>query len=264
MSNRALILIDLQNEFLSAEIGRFLILPQSQDVLIPNVKELVPAFRAAGGHVVWIKSVYELGEKQKGNKRLNRDEWLSGTHTGLNPCCKEGSVGAELYPPVASLVDEQTDSVVVKRNYSAFKDTNLLSLLQDKGIQELYVAGLLSTTCVLATLLGATEHLPQIKLHTVVDCLGYRKETSHAGALSRMQGLGIELVQSNEVLNPKEPEGPLSIPRLYYVNGSIPSWRVHITLYEKASTPACCLTSSSDSFLGYRIRTSPHDGHGQT
>lgn len=25
----------------------------------------------------------------------------------------------------------------------------------------------------------------------------------------------------------------LSVPQLYYVNGSIPSWRVHMALYEK-------------------------------
>ncbi len=59
-----LILIDLQNDFLSPS-GGFKVDSTAQENLISTLKELVPAFRALGGHVIWVLSEYPLATKER-------------------------------------------------------------------------------------------------------------------------------------------------------------------------------------------------------
>ena len=238
--SRALVVIDLQNEFLGSE-GRFPILKSSKDALLANLAQLLPNFRKTG-HIVWIKSVYDntagtaVDAAQVDFNSPNafegaREAYLAGTHRGKTPCCPEGSVNAELYPEVAAQVLED-DTVIIKTYFSAFTKTSLLETLRDKSVSDVFICGLLSGTCVLATILDAVQ-IPGFNIYVVQDCLGWRYDKSHKRAVERMQEVGVRVVDYRFAIQQNLTPPPLAIPELYYVNGSIPSWRVHIALYEK-------------------------------
>src|SRR5258706_6380339 len=104
MARRALILIDLQNEFLSP-VGNFPIDAGSKASLIQTLNALVPAFRSAGGQIIWILSEYAtvkpgtsiLPSGNDENSRADDDSpWLvEGTYMGKKPCCKKGLFGTQ-------------------------------------------------------------------------------------------------------------------------------------------------------------------------
>ena len=160
-----------------------------------------------------------------------REAYLAGTHRGKTPCCPKGSVNAELYPEVAAQVLED-DTVIIKTYFSAFTKTSLLETLKDKSVKDVFICGLISGICVLATILDAVQ-IPGFNIYVIQDCLGWRCDKSHARAIERMQDLGVRVVDHQFATQENLTPPTLTIPQLYYVNGSIPSWRVHIALYEK-------------------------------
>lgn len=225
---RCLVLIDLQNEFLSMS-GNFPINKQSR-VFLDKLPALTALFRASGQPIFWIRSEYTFDDVEK----YRQTNLRTGTHSSKVPCCTKGSAGAGFPDDVASLVacseSDPADSVVITKTwFSAFKDTSLLEKLREREVTELYVGGLLTNVCVRATVLDARDLGFDVVL--VEDCLGWRKHTSHVRALEEMLTYGAHIVSSND-LDTRRGK-PADLPRLYYVNGSIPSWRVMMALYEK-------------------------------
>ncbi|OJD14674.1 hypothetical protein AJ78_04998 [Emergomyces pasteurianus Ep9510] len=285
---KALILIDLQNEFLDPEKGRFTIPESSRIPLLENIRNLVPAFRSHGCNnigelgetqtqshnlVIWVRAEYS-GSKSTTTSALDEfpddnegqvgggdslstapntsttttmvpdnSHFLTGTHTGTIPCCSPGSQGAEFYPPITPLIDTSRDVVLTKTWFSAFKETGLADILRSRSVDEVYFAGLLSNVCILASVNDSIRHsATSWKTHVVGDCLGYLREKSHAAALAKLhtltlstkphnndQGAAVEMVSTPSITSTFfHPH-----PALYYVNGSIPSWRVQLALHHK-------------------------------
>ncbi|KAK2753452.1 hypothetical protein FQN54_007842 [Arachnomyces sp. PD_36] len=233
---KALILIDLQNEFLDPARGRFSLPEPSTKPLLENIKRVVPSFRSENGDnlVIWVRAEYSnanpsIDDADAGDgdeQQHDHDHFIHGKHSGKTPCCGPGSYGAELYPDILELVDEERDVILTKSWFSTFKETGLADLLVSKGVEDVYFAGLLSNVCILASV-SASVGLRRWRTHVVKDCLGYRREKSHATALAKIAELGSSIVESSAL------ESDSHLPKLYYVNGSIPSWRVLIALNEK-------------------------------
>lgn len=239
--NRSLILVDLQNEFLSSE-GRFPIHNSSMPFL-EKLPDLVSAFRASGYPIFWIRAEY--GNEHAVSANFTQGEqrdatFLEGTHTGRTPCCKKGTLGADFPPTIQALINKSEISaniIITKAWYSAFKDTSLLTELRNRNITDIFIGGLLTNVCVNATVLDARNLGFEITL--LEDCLGWRKRTSHDRALRDMMNHGARISSSSDICEISD-NGPISISasrdylaELYFVNGSIPSWRVMMALYEK-------------------------------
>jgi nicotinamidase-related amidase len=227
-TKRCLVLIDLQNEFLSLS-GNFPINKESRGFL-DKLPALTALFRASGQPIFWIRSEYTFDDIEKHHQTNLR----TGTHSSKVPCCAKGSAGAGFPDDVASLIansesDPSVDSVVIPKTwFSAFKETSLLAELREREITELYVGGLLTNVCVRATVLDARDLGFEVTL--VEDCLGWRKRPSHVRALEEMFTYGAQIASSNDLDTKRKA---VDFPRLYYVNGSIPSWRVMMALHEK-------------------------------
>jgi len=231
----ALILIDLQNDFL-APSAPFKVDPKSQKLLRNTLKAMIPTFRDSGGHIIWVKSHYAPNKSQTDSRDLQGAsatagptpadlhgtssspqntpltqykmtghlEWvLEGTHTGKKPCCQEGTYGAEL----ASWTDtlrQPEDVVLIKTFFSAFKETRLEEILVERNINTLYIGGLLSNMCVLATSINGTRIISQNgrnwEVFIITDGLAWRREESHRRALGTMEEFGVRLIGS-EVLS---------------------------------------------------------------
>ena len=208
MARRALILIDLQNDFLSPG-GNFPIDAGSKVSLIQTLNALVPAFRSAGGQIIWVRSEYATVNPGTSILSSGNDEnpgsddnspWLvEGTHLSKKPCCKKGLSGAQLSPTVSKLFRKE-DTSILKHWYSSFKETALEEHLSSQSVSHIYLGGVVSNICVLATALWATAKCPNLTTHFVKDAVGWRKESSHLRAIEALMKDGISVVNSSEVL----------------------------------------------------------------
>ncbi|KAG6817151.1 hypothetical protein H0H87_012112 [Tephrocybe sp. NHM501043] len=240
---RCLVMIDLQNDFLAPE-GRFRIHKDSLPCT-GKLQDMATAFRISAYPIFWIRSEYNINtaaDTPNSAERRIRDptNYLAGTHTGTTPCCVRGTFGADFPSDVRAVID-QTEThggesiILTKTWYSAFKDTSFLDELRRRGITELFVGGGLTNVCVNATVNDALALGFQVTL--LEDCLGWRKRTSHDRALQAMTKLGAQISSSEDIL-PNGPHNPTfdsteRKPKLFYVNGSIPSWRAMMALHEK-------------------------------
>ena len=119
----AVVLIDLQNDFLS-QTG-FLKTPISTRELLPSLQLVVEAARRAGHSVIWVKSHYpprdvpptplrpalSNEQRRRHHKTPMNSDILAGGHHGRR-CCVEGSHGAELHPKVEALVHAEDIKVI--------------------------------------------------------------------------------------------------------------------------------------------------------
>jgi nicotinamidase-related amidase/glutathione S-transferase len=234
-TRRALLIIDLQQDFTSPN-GPFKQSCVKADHIISNLNAILPDFRDHNGIVIWIKADYSKlipepkyltrpeGEKFE-DVPLN-DDLLSGSHKTY-PLCVPGTDGAKFTPEVESLIKEDQDVVVNKTYYSAFTNTNLADILRD--VKEVHICGLMTNVCVQATATDAFFH--GYKVFVWTDCLGYRKEKAHRRAFSNLRRWYATMITSDKYL--RQLQNDTSKPVLYFVNGSIPSWRVMMALYEK-------------------------------
>jgi glutathione S-transferase/nicotinamidase-related amidase len=234
-TKRVLLVIDLQQDFICPN-GPFKSSLANADNIISNLSAILPRFRDQNGTVIWIKADYSKLQsepkylirpegEQYANIPLN-DAFLSGTHKTF-PLCIPGTDGEKFTPEVDSLIKQDQDIIMNKTYYSAFTDTNLADILKD--VKEIHICGLTTNVCIQATATDAFFHGYKVFIWT--DCLGYRREKKHQEALSYMKRWYATLITSNEFLT--QTQTTTSKPVLYFVNGSIPSWRVMIALYEK-------------------------------
>jgi nicotinamidase-related amidase len=210
---RALIIIDVQNEFLSAN-GNFPISDSCKPDLVANLTTLIPRFRNGGGHIIWVKALYEnrteepsvMKEYPRGDGILGSNEWLtSATHVHPTPCCKAGSSGAEIYPDFLNLAAPE-DKVITKGCYSAFNGSSeLLQTLREKKVTNIYFCGVASGTCVLASVIDAVK-LGEWQVHVLQDCMGWRRYNTHEEAIRRYEELKVDVVNCDQVqVTPSQP-----------------------------------------------------------
>ena len=113
--------------------------------------------------------------------------------------CVADSEGAQLHPGLDSalvdvIVDKGTDPAT--EGYSGFDGTDLATLLRDRGIDRITVAGLATDYCVRATALDALE----AGFAVTVDDGASRgiDRTDSAGALDEVRAAGGTVVGSSE------------------------------------------------------------------
>ncbi|CAF1036639.1 unnamed protein product [Adineta steineri] len=232
---RALLVVDLQQDFTTPN-GPFKNSYFKIDHIISNLTTILPHFREHNGIVIWIKADYSKfisepkyltrpeGERYEGIPM--NDALLSGSHKAF-PLCMPGTDGEKFMPEIESLIKTDQDIIITKTYYSAFTDTNLADILKD--VQEVHICGLVTGVCVQATTTDAFFHGHKVFVWT--DCLGHRNEKGHRKALSNMKRWYATMINSNNYY--QQATLTTSKPTLYFVNGSIPSWRVMMALYEK-------------------------------
>ncbi|MEE8436433.1 MAG: cysteine hydrolase family protein [bacterium] len=135
MSQKALIVIDVQNEYFPGGVWA---LPDAEKAL-PNILRLIGRAREAGEPVVFIQHVAPES----------------------SPVFAKGSSGAELHPemPIA-----EGDKTLQKAHPSAFQDTGLNDWLQQAGMESLDVCGFMTQLCCDTTTRAAYEKGYKVRL----------------------------------------------------------------------------------------------------
>lgn len=129
MSKRAVVVIDLQNEYLPT--GK---LPLAGiEVAAANAAKVIADARARKEPVIHIQHVFANHEM---------------------PVFEPGSNGIEIQPAVAPAANEP---VVVKNHVNSFRDTELKQLLDERDVSEVVVVGAMSHMCVDAGVRAAAD-----------------------------------------------------------------------------------------------------------
>ena len=152
---RALIVIDVQNEYVT---GDLLIEYPPADTSLANIGRAIDAARAAGVPVVVVQNFAPAGA----------------------PIFARGSVGAELHPVVAS---RERDHYVEKALPSAFAGTDLAQWLAARGVDTVTVVGYMTHNCDASTVFEAAHAGLQVEfLHDATGSVPYANDAGFASA----------------------------------------------------------------------------------
>lgn len=201
---RALILVDLQNDFLP---GGALPVPHGDEV-IPLANALQPRFDLVVATKDWHPPDHVSFAATYPGKKPGDVIMLDEGPQVLWPVhCVQESYGAKL---AASLDKQRIDRVFFKEidsqvdNYSGFFDvarrsTGLAEYLQRQGVDEVYVMGLATDYCVKATALDAAAL--GFQTWVIEDaCRGVNLHPDDSQrALEEMQAAGVKAIQSQDV-----------------------------------------------------------------
>lgn len=244
-TRKALIAIDLQNDFLSEDGA----LPVTQpDGMINKIVRLAEAVRNSGyGEIIWVRSQFDTSRHATEEQIMAADSPQIPLRPGSSAaaaaarsrkspsasppleadpeaflsiegnqetkatkpkpqCVRKGTRGAELFPAIAAAKGPK-DYAMTKSYYSAFETGQLLKLLRRQFATELYICGALSNVSVYATALAASCYGFDITI--VEDCCGYRSEMRHMNAARKLTEMtGCEFSTAANVIPTLRPKTP--------------------------------------------------------
>lgn len=152
---RALVVIDVQNEYVTGDLP---IEYPGVETSLANIGRAIDAARAAGVPVVVVQNFAPAGA----------------------PIFARGSEGAQLHPVVAS---RERDHYVEKALPSAFAGTDLAQWLAARGIDTLAVVGYMTHNCDASTVFEATHAGLQVEfLHDATGSVPYANDAGFASA----------------------------------------------------------------------------------
>lgn len=120
----------------------------------------------------------------------------------------QGLPGTEIIP---ELLNERDYIVDVKKRYNCFEATDLQFLLRSHGIKRLYVTGVNTNSCVLATTVdGSCKDFEMVVVEDCVDTMD--GEDFHVAALKILKRAFSEVQKSEDIIDviSGEPKGTLS------------------------------------------------------
>lgn len=120
MSKRALILIDIQNDYFAG--GKWPL--DGMQTAAGNAARALAAARAAGDLVIHVRHEFQEGDA---------------------PFFAPGSAGAHIH---ASVLPQPGEAVVLKHRVNAFLDTELGALLDAAGVEQVTLVGAMSHMCI--------------------------------------------------------------------------------------------------------------------
>ena len=171
----ALLVIDMQNCFLEAEIS-VVEVPAARGI-VGNINALAAVLRAGGGLVVWTKHVFSKDWSvwyENFAKGEFRDRMVAET--------AEGSFGHEIYRQMNVHPD---DLQVPKYRYSALiGPSNLEAVLREKDIDTVIITGTLTNVCCESTARDAM--MLGFKTVFVADANATRSDDEHNATLISM------------------------------------------------------------------------------
>ncbi|KAK3903602.1 hypothetical protein C8A05DRAFT_32672 [Staphylotrichum tortipilum] len=242
-TRKALLILDLQNDFLSPDGALSVSEPEGY---VERTLGLAEAFRdSAAGDVIWVRSEFErscslleeedqivtadvLTRPKKGGAQPMRgrqptssmhemaamedddEAFLSvGTNRDSKTCVGKGTRGAEFAASVQAAIVAGRDMVFTKTHYSAFApgQQQLVQVLRGRFVTQLYVCGSLTNVSIYATALGAGQHGYEVTL--VEDCCGFRSAMRHLNAVRQLSHLtGCDAISSETLLEDLQPTPP--------------------------------------------------------
>jgi len=160
----ALLVIDMQQFFLDPESSTFTC---GGPAILPNIRQLVSAFRQAGRPVIYTRHVHHPDGSDAGIMGW----WWEGR-------CLEGTPESNIHPDLQPLPHEK---VVLKHRYSAFYNTDLEIVLRGLRIEDLVITGIMTNMCCESTARDA--YFRDYRIFFPADATGSVTEEMHLASL---------------------------------------------------------------------------------
>ena len=162
----ALIVVDMQRGFMSPE--GTLYCGDEARAIIPCVRALVEQEEAAGSLVIFTADTHAPDDKE---------------FAMFPPHCVAGTSETEIIPELADLAARHT--ILPKRRYSAFFETDLAGRLAAFKPERIVVAGDCTDICVMHTVADARNR--DYPVEVPADCVTSFDAEAHAWALKHME-----------------------------------------------------------------------------
>lgn len=182
----ALLAVDVQRDF---EPGGALAVPEG-DEIVPVLAAWVREFDRRNLPVIASRDWHPEGHCSFGEQG---GRWP--------PHCIAGTPGAEIDPGLELPEDVTVISkaqTVEKDAYSAFEDTGLHALLQEKGVERLFIGGLATDVCVLNTARDALDNGYHVVL--LRDAVRAIDPAGGEKAIEELERKGAEISESRDWL----------------------------------------------------------------
>ncbi len=175
LPNSALILVDCQNEFLSADGKLYEAVKPSLDKndVIPNINQVLDAAHATKIPVIFTSMVFSEGYPEMGETPYGILHSVKGSGGFIR-----GSWGAQI---AECLNFNEHDIVVEKSQMCAFKKTQLLDILKERHIQTLYFGGLVTDLCLETSARSAYDY--GYEAYTLTDCMAALSLDAHENSV---------------------------------------------------------------------------------
>jgi nicotinamidase-related amidase/alkylated DNA repair dioxygenase AlkB len=235
-TRKALLAIDLQNDFLSSDGCLQITEP---DGFVERIVKLAAMFRQFGD-VVWVRSEFEQHRPQDSEQilvgeldpsqlmpltspraarrssgatkkappipssNIDSEAFLSQLGQGNAGLLKSATTSSELAPIIKEAVSER-DLMYTKSHYSAFNSNHLVQMLRVKFVTELFVCGSLTNVGVYASVMDAAKH--GFAITVVEDCCGFRDDSRQSLAIRNLIEItGCEVASCVEVMEQLQPK----------------------------------------------------------
>lgn len=220
---KALLVVDFQSDFLNPEGALPVVEPRG---FVDRTLKLAEEFRKSD-YVVWVCT--ETTNKRTPTSEqiiVSEDRRAPGSSTYCLPEVAESdpeaflsqswaasdrpASGCQVPSNIKSSFGKR-DFSIVKSHYSAFKSGELLQLLRQKLVTQLFICGSLVNIGVYATTIDAAMY--GYNLTIVEDCCGYRSRTRLSNSIEAAIDLtGCEVSKADVVIGRLQTK-PLSLPR---------------------------------------------------
>lgn len=179
----ALIIIDMQNDFISEEAP--IECPGGRDI-VPNLQKLRNWAKKNDIPVFYTKETHREQKVDYGLE-LERSE---PEH------CLEGTKGAEI---ISELTPKGYEFVIIKRRYSAYYLTDLEVLMREFGKKTLIITGVATNVCVYATALDAMQR--DVHVVVVSDGVAGTNIELHKAFLQNIKYVIGDVVSTDEIIS---------------------------------------------------------------
>ncbi len=161
----ALLVIDMQNAFCHPDgtLGRSGLDTDRLGAVVPAVRASIEAAQQAGLPVIWTIQEHLPEDRRRARKRLP-----SHTSKRKGVSALAGTWDAAIIDALADLLPEPT-FIIRKHRFGAFHETRLEILLQQLGVDALFITGLTTNACVETTIREA--YLRDYDVIALTDCI---------------------------------------------------------------------------------------------
>jgi len=173
MSNKALIVVDMLNDFID-EKGALFCGKTARDI-IPFVRQKIENYRNRKDTVIFLQDAHDENDAEF--EKFPRH-------------CVAGTWGSDVIP---ELVPGSDDLIVNKKRYSGFYGTHLDKILADRKITSVEVVGVCTSICVMDTVGGLANR--DYSITVAIEGVADFDQAFHDFALKRMAQLyGAQIV----------------------------------------------------------------------
>lgn len=167
----ALIIIDLQEYFYK------LATPKFENKIIPNIRDLLQFAREAKIKIIHIKTIY----------KNDKSNWPEAYKTRDSMWCMENTEDCKI---IQSALPLENETVIIKKRFSSFYETELDEVLQKNKIDTIFMAGFSGDVCVRMTTMDAFNR--GYNLFWISDCIDslfedYKKSEEYIQNLTKLK-----------------------------------------------------------------------------